>query len=152
MNRTEKNAEEADEVLLLQLMRLKQYETPEVARMTRNKQNIMRQVREMNASPRKTFGDRLEIKIPWFFAEPKYGIAAVFVAFFALQYVGSTLQNSSRSTGIYTSTASVAALDERISISTNNISYPRLPSNYPLFDQREKSGDIMLVERLESKK
>ena len=34
------------EELLRQLFHLKRYETPETARMTRNKQNIMRQVRE----------------------------------------------------------------------------------------------------------
>ena len=156
MKNDEKNvegtAEVKAEVLLQQLMHLKQYETPEVARMTRNKQNIMRQVREINANKRKTLGDLLEINIPWFFAEPKYGIAAVFVAFVALQYVGTTAQNSSRSTGIYTTTESIASLEDTVSISTNTISYPTLPNNYQLFDSQQQSSDIMFVERLEPKK
>ncbi len=143
---------EAD-LLLKQLMHLKHYERPDEARMTRNKQNIMRQVREANANKRKSFGDLLEINIPWFFAEPKYGIAAVFVAFVVLQYAGITAQSSSESTGIYTSNNNIAALEQSsIGAATNSISYPSLPNNYQLFDTNQKSSDVMFVERLAPKK
>jgi hypothetical protein len=153
MNSIEMTAEGQAEVLLKQLMHLKQYEKPETARMTRNKQNIMRQVREANANKRKSIGDLLELNIPWFFAEPKYGIAALFMAFVGLQYVGINAQNSSRSTGIYTSHSSIAALEQSTTISTtNSISYPTLPNNYPLFDTQPKSSDVMFVGRLEPKK
>ncbi|WP_372847081.1 hypothetical protein, partial [Pontiella sp.] len=50
-------AGEPAEVLLQKLMHLKNYETPETARMTRNKQNIMRQVRQSQAGKRKSIGD-----------------------------------------------------------------------------------------------
>ena len=141
------------DALLKQLMHLKQYERPDAARMMRNKQNIMRQVREANANKRKSFGDLLELNIPWFFAEPKYGIAVVFVAFVALQYAGITTQNSSQSTGIYTSNNTIAALEQSsIGTVTNSISYPSLPNNYQLFDTNQKSSDIMFVERLAPKK
>ncbi len=146
-------AEEQAEVLLQQLMHLKQYERPEPARMTRNKQNIMRQVREAQANKRKSIGDLIELNIPWFFAEPKYGIAAVFVAFVALQYAGITAQSSSRSTGIYTSNNNIAALEQRTTIAaTNTITYPSLPSNYQLFDARKQSSDVEFVGRLEPKR
>ena len=146
-------AELQPELLLKQLMHLKQYEKPDTARMTRNKQNIMRNVREANANKRKSIGDLIELNMPWFFSEPKYGIAACFVAFVALQYAGISSQSSSQSTGIYMSENNIAALEQRTTIpATNNIPYPNLPNNYQLFDARQESSDIRFVERLEPKK
>lgn len=140
------------EVLLGQLMLLKQYEKSDSARMTRNKQNIMRQVRQASANKRKSIGSLLEGSIPWFFAEPKYGIAAVFVAFFGLQYMGISSQSSSQSTGIYMPSHTIAALEKSTAVSTNSITYPSLPNNYQLFDSKQPARDIRFVERLESKK
>jgi hypothetical protein len=138
-NNMEQTVEDQAEVLLRQLMHLKRYETPETARMSRNKQNIMREVRQAQASKRKSLGDLIEISMPWFFAEPKYGIAALFVAFVGLQYLGMNAHNSSRSTGIYT-TASNMATYEQASVNTTTNRYPRLPGNLPLFDSPE-GGD-----------
>jgi hypothetical protein len=128
------------EGLLKQLMHLKTYETPETARMTRNKQNIMREIRNAQANKRKSLGDLLELNMPWFFAEPKYGIAALFIAFVGLQYVGMHSRTSSQSTGIYTSTTPDYANPARpqVTISTNR--YPQLPGNRALFDSPE-GGD-----------
>ncbi len=147
----ESTAEMTTEVLLRQLMQLKRYETPEPARMSRNKQNIMREVRNAKASKRKSIGDLIEVSMPWFFAEPKYGVAALFVAFVGLQYLGISARNSARSTGIYTSTENFAAFDQSALTATNRTTYPTLPSNYPLFDNQNNSSDIRFVERLESK-
>ncbi|MEE9369458.1 MAG: hypothetical protein V3V05_11450 [Pontiella sp.] len=152
-NNLEVMVENQAEILLKQLLHLKQYEKPETARMTRNKQNIMRQVREANANKRKSIGDLIELNIPWFFSEPKYGIAACFIAFVALQYVGISSQNSSQSTGIYMPNNNIAALQQRTTIAaTNSITYPSLPNNYQLFDSKQGSSDVMLVERLVPKK
>lgn len=143
INNLETMAENPAEVLLRQLVHLKRFEVPETARMTRNKQNIMRQVREANANKRKSLGDLLELNIPWFFAEPKYGIAAVFVAFVGLQYAGMSAKNSSRSTGIYTSTGTVVAYEQDASLSTTNFSYPTFPDNMHLFSSpSEGDGSI----------
>ena len=136
-------AEDQAEVLLEQLLHLKQYETPDTARMTRNKQNIMRSVRKAQTEQRKPLLDLLEINIPWFFAEPKYGIAALFVAFVGLQYVGINARNSATSTGIYTSTGSVASYEQVASASVVSNRYPNLPSNYKLFAQPE--GDQTVI-------
>jgi hypothetical protein len=125
--------DEQVDLLLQQLMHLKQYEKPEVARMTRNKQNITRLVREENSKKRKSIGDLLEMNIPWFFAEPRYGIAVLFVAFAGLQFLGSNAKISRNQTGIYTSTGPIAALDQGASYATNSISYPRMPDNLRLF-------------------
>ena len=127
--------EDQAELLLKQLMQLKRYETPETARMTRNKQNIMRMVRQANDNKRKSIGELLELSIPWFFTEPKYGIAALFVAFAALQYVGINAEHAALSqTGIYTSTGDLADYrNQDLGAATNSASYPSLPGNVPLF-------------------
>ena len=130
------------EVMLQKLLHLKQYEKPEEARMTRNKQNIMRSVRQAQAEKRKPLLDMIAVNIPWFFAEPKYGIAALFVAFIGLQYVGINSRNSSTSTGIYTSSSSVASFDQEAATVISN-RYPNLPSNYPLFSQPQ--GDQSVI-------
>lgn len=137
-------AEDQAEVLLKQLLHLKQYEKPDVARMTRNKQNIMREVRKAQSDKRKPLLDLLEINIPWFFAEPKYGIAALFVAFIGLQYVGINSTSSTASTGIYTSTANVATYEQDASLdSVVSNRYPSLPSNYQLFSAPQ--GDQTVI-------
>ncbi|MEI6891930.1 MAG: hypothetical protein V5783_07140 [Pontiella sp.] len=138
----EMSSEDHAEVLLQQLLHLKQYERPDAARMTRNKQNIMRSVRQSQSEKRKPLLDRLEINIPWFFSEPKFGIAALFVAFVGLQYVGVNARNSATSTGIYTSTASLSyEQDAVVSVVTNR--YPTLPNNYKLFAQPAGNQSVL---------
>lgn len=129
----EDGAETPAEVLLQQLMHLKTYEVPETARMTRNRQNIMREIRNAQANPRRSLGDLIESSMPWFFAEPKYGIAALFIAFVGLQYIGINARTSSQSTGIYTSNTTDYSYDNTAAaISTNR--YPRLPDTRSLFE------------------
>jgi hypothetical protein len=142
----ETTAEEQADVLLQKLLQLKQYETPDVARMTRNKQNIMRQVRQAHSEKRKSLLDLLELNIPWFFAEPKYGIAALFVAFVGLQYVGMSARNSATSTGIYTSTANVASFEQNSVVDVVTNRYPSLPSNYQLFGQPQGDQSVIPAE------
>ena len=137
-------AEEQADVMLQHLLHLKTFEMPDSSRMTRNKQNIMRQVRQAQSEKRKPLLDRLELNIPWFFAEPKYGIAALFVAFIGLQYAGMSARNSTTSTGIYTTTGSVANYQQQEAAS-NVVSnrYPSLPSNYQLFDNPQGNQTVV---------
>lgn len=137
-------AEDQADLMLKQLLQLKAYEKPDSSRMTRNKQNIMRQVRQSQSEQRKPLLDRLELNIPWFFAEPKYGIAALFVAFVGLQYAGISAKNSSASTGIYTTTSSVANYEAQdISSAVVSNRYPSLPSNYPLFSNPQGNQSVV---------
>ncbi|HEY5621617.1 MAG TPA: hypothetical protein VIR77_03360 [Pontiella sp.] len=148
----EKTAEKHEHHLIGKLLHLKSYETPEHARMLRSRQNIIREIRNTQARRRPSVGDLLESYVPWFFAEPKYGIALLFVAFVALQYAGTTARNSARSTGIYTSNGDIAAYESAVNISTNPaVYYPALPSNYQLFGEQPSSDKGMLVERLSRK-
>jgi hypothetical protein len=144
------SAEEQAEVLLKKLFHLKGYEVPEPSRMVRNKQNIMRRVREVSRTKSRRLGDLLEINIPWFFAEPKYGIALLFVVFASLQYLSMNARNSTRSqSGIYTHSDSLASFEQNAGAATNNISYPRLPAGMRLFDSNRGESDIKFVGRLQ---
>ena len=146
-------AEDPADVLLRHLLHLKKYERPEMARMTRNKQNIMREVREANSQTRWSLGDLLEVNIPWFYAEPRYGIALLFIIFAGLQLWGANSREESRNrTGIYIPDSTVASYEQTSAIATNSI-YPRLPSNFPLFpDTPQGDSSVKFVGRLEEKK
>jgi hypothetical protein len=141
------------DVLLQQLLHLKRYEVPDAARLNKNRQNIMRQVREKSLQKRWSLGDLLEVNSPWFFAEPRYGIAALFVAFAALQFWGVSSQKQVASkTGIYMSESNVVLLDASAATSTNTISYPKLPDGLELFPNQRAGNDVRFVGRLEQKK
>ncbi len=141
------NPETQADVLLQQLLHLKRYEVPAAGRMVKSKQNIMRQVREANSRTRWSLGDLLEMNVPWFFAEPRYGVAVLFVAFAALQFWGVNSQKQVRKTGIYTSGQNVAMLERNASVSTNAVSYPRLPDNFTLFPDRPGDNAVKFVGR-----
>jgi hypothetical protein len=138
---------ELGEALLKQLFHLKQYETPDPARMTRNRQNIMRSVREVSQSQRKSLSDLIEINFPWFFAEPRYGVAMLFVAFAGLQFLGVNARHAAQSdTGIYTtSTDRIAAFQQAAAASTNTVEYPRLPGGSRLFQDWSESDTLTPV-------
>ena len=142
--------EDSADVLLQQLLHLKSYEMPDASRMIRNKQNIMRQVREASGRNRWSLSNLVEVKIPWFFAEPRYGIAALFIVFAGLQFLGVSSQK--QSTGIYTSESSLAALEQGSTVSTNSISYPKLPDNMKLFPNQQGDRGVKFVGRIEPKK
>ncbi len=136
----ETTSEDPADVLLRQLFHLKGYETPETARMIRNKQNIMRQVREVSSRNHWNLSDLLEVNIPWFFAEPRYGIAALFVVFATLQFWGiSTNKQADGKTGIYSGDRGIAMAGQNTGVYTNSVSYPKLPDSLTLF--AEKQGD-----------
>lgn len=138
---------EYGEELLKQLFHLKRYEIPDASRMTRSKQNIMRHVREASRSKRKSLGDLLEINFPWFFAEPKYGVALLFVAFAGLQYLGVNARHAVQSdTGIYTtSTDRFAAYEQPSAAATNSAEYVDVTPGLRLFQNRQGSDEVKWV-------
>ena len=141
------------DMLLDRLLHLKRYEVPDAVRMVKLHQNIMRQVREANSRPHWSLGDLLELNIPWFFAEPRYGIAVLFIIFAGLQFWGTNSQKQSNGrTGIYTSNHSVSVMDQNASFSTNHISYPKLPDNLQLFPRQRSDTGVKFVGRLEEVK
>lgn len=138
--------EDATEALLKQLLHLKGYERPDPARMARSKQNIMRQVREISGKSRWSLSDLLEMNIPWFFAEPRYGIAALFIVFAMLQFWGVNAHKQERGkTGIYTRNSGVVMAGHGGAVYTNSINYPELPDNLTLFPEKQGDSSIKTV-------
>jgi hypothetical protein len=152
-NNLETAVENPADMLLKQLLHLKGYEVPEASRMIKHKQNIMRQVREANGRSRWSLGSLLEVNIPWFFAEPRYGIAALFIVFAGLQFWGvSSQKQAHNTTGIYTSESGLVVLDQGTAVATNSISYPKLPDNLELFPDQQGDRGVKFVGRIEPKK
>lgn len=146
------DVERADEILQ-QLIRLKRYETPASDRMTRNQQNIMRRVRQ-EKSRRWSLSDLLEVNIPWFFAEPRYGIAMLFVVFAGLQFWGAKVNHGAQEqAGLFYPTSRQVAVVEQpaslISTSTNKFNYPDLPAGMKFFPDRSGNGGTVKFVGLE---
>lgn len=125
---------ECDDELLDKLLHLKRYETPEAARMTRCRQNIMREIRQQ--SQRRRLVDLMEVRFPWFFAEPKYGIALLFVGFFGLQYLAVNARYAAEADpGIYIQPSAVVqdegipSVESRIALAPEDENYSRFPEN-----------------------
>ncbi|HSR88389.1 MAG TPA: hypothetical protein VLL07_05505 [Pontiella sp.] len=144
---------DAADLMLQQLIHLKRFETPDPSRMVRNKQNIMRQIRQESQNQKKSLGDLIEFNFPWLFAEPKYGVALLFVAFAGLQYLGVNARQAANSqTGIYTTPIDqFAGYEQSAAAVSNAIPYPEVPGNLRLFGDVPKSQDSELVEYLQRK-
>lgn len=64
------------------LLALKTYERPDGSRSEKNIQNIMRTVRATNNAPSLLFFP--DKSFAWMFAQPRYGVAALFIIFLGL--------------------------------------------------------------------
>ncbi|MFA7256777.1 MAG: hypothetical protein WC047_04315 [Kiritimatiellales bacterium] len=79
---SKKNKPEASELDVAGLLALKTYERPDAHRAEKNIQNIMRTVRTTSNMPSLLlFPDKSSA---WMFAQPRYGVAALFVLFLGL--------------------------------------------------------------------
>jgi hypothetical protein len=136
------------EVLLQQLFHLKKYETPDAVRLIRNRHNIMRQVREINSRKHRSLSDLLAVNLPWFFAEPRYGIAALFIVFASLQFWGANTQKQIRdNSDFYTRNNTMAVAAPASTLYTNSIVYPELPDDINFFPEQQTDSGIMFVGR-----
>jgi hypothetical protein len=144
----------ADDVLLGKLLHLKGYEVPDASRQIRSKQNIMRRVRQ---TERKDWSleHLLELHIPWFFAEPRYGIALLLVVFAGLQFLGSGKVKSGGQGEAYATypTQVNPSVSLYATASTNQVSYPELPEELKFFPSPAGSGQAIFVgQRIETEK
>ena len=152
-NNIKESGIESADLMLQHLIHLKRFETPDASRMVRNKQNIMRQIRQESQNKSKSIGDLIEFNFPWLFAEPKYGVALLFVAFAGLQYLGVNARQAANSqTGIYTTpTGQFAGYEQPAATVSNSIPYPEVPGNLRLFGEVPQNQDSELVEYLQRK-
>jgi len=73
---------EAPELDIAGLLALKKYERPDETRIEKNIQNVMREVRATSNMPSLLlFPDK---NFTWMFAQPRYGVAALFLLFLGL--------------------------------------------------------------------
>jgi hypothetical protein len=111
---------EGTELDIAGLLALKAYERPDAGRVEKNIQNTMRTVRSTSNAPTlfpdKSFG--------WMFAQPRYGVAALFVLFLGLHLLERPLPTASVG-----SMAVVKASDEEIvaAAGTNQLKASAIP-------------------------
>ena len=114
---------------LLQVLHLKRYESADEERMLRNRQNIMREVRSIQAERKPRMREWLEAY--WgFYAEPKYGLALIFLLFAFMQVIGVDRTNAEISAGIY---ADLSGLPLEGLLLEEVETYPDLPAHIRLF-------------------
>ncbi len=82
---------EASELDIAGLLALKAYERPDANRVEKNIQNTMRTVRATSNVP-SLFPDK---SFAWMFAQPRYGVAALFVLFLGLHLLERPLPTES---------------------------------------------------------
>ena len=84
---------EATELDIAGLLALKDYERPDALRVEKNIQNTMRAVRTTSNAPSLLiFPDK---SFAWMFAQPRYGVAALFVLFLGLHLLERPLPSAS---------------------------------------------------------
>lgn len=111
------------------LLTLKKFERPESARTEKNIQNIMRTVRTTNNIPSLLlFPDK---SFAWMFAQPRYGIAALFVIFLGMSLMDRPATSATASTSpvikVPRAEAIMAAID------TNQLKSVSVPGIAPAF-------------------
>lgn len=141
-----------EDIRLQQLLHLKQFEHPNAANMLKNRQTIMRKVRESSGDKKWSLENILEVNIPWFFAEPKYGIAALFVAFALLQFADINNKKERQPT-TYATFDSTTPFQASIlaSTSSNKVQYLKPSTELKLFPTRNPidNRSIKFVGRIE---
>jgi hypothetical protein len=94
MNKKEKTAD--SELDIVGLLTLKTYERPDEERVEKNIQSIMREVRATNQMPSLLFFP--DKSFGWMFAQPRYGVAALFILFLGLHLLERPLPATSAGT------------------------------------------------------
>jgi hypothetical protein len=119
------------------LLELKKFERPEARRTEKNIQNIMRTVRTTNNVPSLLFFP--DKSFAWMFAQPRYGIAALFVIF-----LGMNLLNRP-SSGLTASPAPIIKMpgpEIIASVDTNQLKAAAIPGIKPAFSVAGESDAL----------
>ncbi len=88
----------APELNITGLLALKTYERPDGIRVEKNIQNIMREVRTTNQMPSLLFFP--DKSLGWMFAQPRYGVAALFILFLGLHLLERPVPGASAGTAM----------------------------------------------------
>ena len=146
--KTEHSGIECSEELLQKLLHLKRYEMPDSARLMRSRQNIMREVRNAQQNKRQSLFELVDAHFPWFFAEPKYGVAMLFLVFAGLQYLGINARHAAQSDpGIYVaaSAENMASVSSPVSIEVSNQMIVTRDSDAPVFSELPDDPEKLIL-------
>lgn len=134
MNQQRELESELSEDQLVKLLHLKRYESGDEERMLRNRQNIMRKVRFIQAERKSSIWNRLKVYWGEFCAEPKYGLALalIFLFFSFIQVIRIDRTHLEISAGIHADLTGLAVEDSPLD---EEETYPDLPANIRLFAQ-----------------
>lgn len=118
---------ESPELDVAGLLALKTYERPDANRVEKNIQNIMRTVRTTNNVPSLLlFPDK---SFAWMFAQPRYGVAALFVLFLGLHLLDRSMPIAS----IGTVAIKEPRVEMMVSVDTNQVKTATIPGISPPF-------------------
>lgn len=121
------------EIDIERLLALKAFEKPSDERIEKNIQNTMRAVREANAKPSLLhFPDK---SYTWMFAQPRYGIAALFILFLGLHLLERPMPTQSpASSGVVSADPSGdAELAVRMVLESTNSTATVVPGLKPVY-------------------
>ena len=120
------------ELDLAGLLALKQYERPDQARAEKNMTNTMRAVRTAHKRPSlHHFPDK---STGWMFAQPRYGVAALFIIFLGLHLIDRPLPDAP--VGSSTVEEALAGIDPLTGVDTNAVPEVELPGIDPVYPAR----------------
>lgn len=117
---------------LVKVLQLKRYEAADKEQLLRNRQNIMRKVRSIQAVQKSTMWNRLKAYWGEICTEPKYGLAValIFLFFAFMQVIRSDRAHSERSAAIDADLRGLAVEDLPLDEAET---YPDLPAHIRLF-------------------
>ncbi len=124
MKKNEKT--EVAELDITGLLALKTYERPDEIRAEKNIQNIMREVRATDRVPSLLFFP--DKSFAWMFAQPRYGVAALFILFLGLHLLERPLPVASAGTALL---RAPGAAEEVAAAGTNHIKAVAVPGLPP---------------------
>jgi hypothetical protein len=111
---------ETPELDIAGLLALKTYERPDVFRVEKNIQNTMRAVRATSNVP-SLFPDK---NFAWMFAQPRYGVAALFVLFLGLHLLERPLPIASVGS---IEVVKAPGMEIMVSVDTNQLKASAIP-------------------------
>lgn len=110
------------------LLALKTYERPDKVRAEKNMQNIMRAVRSTDRTPSLLiFPDK---SAAWMFAQPRYGVAALFVIFLGLHMLSRPMPKASIGTTSLEKPELASAVAAAGTNQPNSVAVPGLTPTY----------------------
>lgn len=123
------------ELDIAELLALKIHERPDAARIEKNIENIMHAVRTAHKKP--TLHHFPDKSLAWMFAQPRYGVAALFLLFLGLHLLRGTMPETS--VGPSVMNEPVTGIEMPVGVETNAVPEIGIPAVEPVYPSLIKS-------------